>query len=189
MRSMEAPEPLNCPSCAEVFDSSGGALVMCPRCGGQVVPRSPGAKLFLLDTNAYDPILADAGLCQAVIGACHAGAIELLMTHVQRDELAEMPDSDKRDRALTLPFVMVVTYGMVLGVSRLGLARLGEPEEFEEIRNFSPRHSKDALLAITAKREGAVFVTNERRLSNFARRAAIEVWSSSEFADFVRNHG
>jgi predicted nucleic acid-binding protein len=81
-----------------------------------------------------------------------------------------------------LPFVIVATYGIVVGVSRLGLARIGEAEEFEEVRNFSPRHSKDALLAITAKREGAVFVTNERRLTNFARRAGIEVLSSEEFA-------
>ena len=148
-------------------------------------PRSAAAELFLLDTNAYDPIINDPSFSSTVEAACAVGVVELLLTHVQRDELFEIPDDEKRRRALSLPHVLVSTYGMILDVSRLGLARLGEPERIEAIRNSSMRHSHDALLATTAQQEGAVLVTNERRLTNFAQREGITVWSSARFRKHI----
>lgn len=180
-----ADEFVTCPSCGHATIGRTGQFVICPHCGGQASPRSPGARLVLLDSNAYDPIVDNPSLYRSVDAACRAGRIELLLTHVQSDELMRIPDPDRRRLALSLPHVVAATYGMILDVSRLGMARLGEPERIEAIRNHSVRHSRDALLASTAQKEGAVLVTNERRLTNFARRAAIEVWSAQEFFSFL----
>jgi predicted nucleic acid-binding protein len=183
----EGSGDLTCLSCGDVFAYPGSALFVCTRCGCQVQPRSPEARSFLLDSNAYDPLVDDPEARALVLAACEEGHVELLMTHVQWDELGEIADATRRNAAASIPFVIVSTYGMILGLSRVGLARLGERHEIEAIRNSRHKHSRDALLATTAHRHGAVLVTNDRRLERFARRHAIEVWSSNEFLDYLRS--
>ena len=182
----EWPE-LTCPSCGLLFLHPGGNVVVCDKCGAQVRPRRPGAKPFLLDSNAYDPLVDDPKAWRLAVEACRAGRIELLMTHVQWDELCEIGDAERRAMAASIPFVIVATYGMILGPSKVGLARIGEPEKVEAVRNYSDNHSHDALLAATAEKEGAILVTNDGRLTKFARRAGIEVWSSATFAAFLQS--
>jgi predicted nucleic acid-binding protein len=74
--------------------------------------------------------------------------------------------------------VDVPTYGFVLDVSRLGMARLEEPAPIKAIRAGNwEKHTKDALIAATAQYEGLILVTEERRLTNFARRELkLTVW-------------
>lgn len=69
---------LTCPSCQDVFPYPGGNVVVCDRCGAQVQPRSPGAGPFLLDSNAYDPLVGDSEVWQLAVEACRSGRIELL---------------------------------------------------------------------------------------------------------------
>lgn len=186
--SADVRRTLVCPSCGEVFGYPGSGLFVCTRCGTQVQPRSPKAKLFLLDTNAYDPLAGDPEARFLVTAACQQGRVELLMTHVQWDELCKIADGGKRTLATTIPFVIVATYGLILDTSRVGLARLGEQDKIEAIRNYKDKHSRDALLATTALMEGAVLVTNDRRLTNFARRETVEVWSSGDFVKYLRSN-
>jgi predicted nucleic acid-binding protein len=63
-----------------------------------------------------------------------------------------------------IPFVVAQTYGFVLDVSKMGLARFGESELRESVRSPEGNHTEDALLATTAKYEDAVLVTEDRRL-------------------------
>jgi hypothetical protein len=58
-----------------------------------------------------------------------------------------MPDAEKRRRTLSLPFVIIPTYGVIIDYSTIGLARFGDSDQFETIRNGSLRHTKDALIA------------------------------------------
>jgi predicted nucleic acid-binding protein len=177
---------LTCPSCQDVFPEPGGTVAVCDRCGTQVRPRSLGARPFMLDSNAYDPIVDDPALWELTVETCRSGRIELLLTHVQYDELCEIPQEERRNRAASIPFVIVATYGMILDTSKVGLTRLGEPDKVEAIRNNSHKHSRDALVAATAQHEGATLVTGDRRLSHRARQVGVEVWSPEEFADFRR---
>ena len=177
---------LSCPYCQLVFPDPGGAVVFCDRCETQVRPRSPGARPFMLDSNAYDPIIDDLDLWRLTIETCQSGRIELLLTHVQYDELCDIPQEERRNRAASIPFVVTPTYGLLLGTSKVGLARFGEPDKVEAIRNQSDRHSRDALIAATAQHEGATLVTNDDRLTRRARQVGVEVWSSAEFAAFLR---
>lgn len=185
--SADVRRSLVCPSCGEVFGYPGSGLFVCTRCGTQVQPRSPEAKLFLLDSNAYDPIADDPEARCLATAACQQGRVELLMTHVQWDELCKIAEAAKRTLVATIPFVIVATYGLIIGTSRVGLARLGEQDKTEAIRNYKDKHSRDALLATTALMEGAVLVTNDRRLTNFARRESVDVWSSGDFVKYLRS--
>jgi predicted nucleic acid-binding protein len=175
-----------CPFCGSAIDDAPNVRP-CPECASPVVPRSPNAKVFLLDSNAYDPIVDSPDLERLVIAACAAGKIELLLTHVQQDEL--MDDETRRNRTLALPSVLVPTYGFVVNASKLGLAQLGEPENINAIRSPTGGHTHDALLASTAQHHGAILVTNDDRLRNFALRQGIEAWRSADFERYVRALG
>ena len=159
---------------------------MCLRCGAQVLPaRQPDAMTLLLDSNVYDAIY-DADAVALVAALCVAGKIELLMTHVQHEELLGIPDAEKRVAIATIPFVIAPTYGFIFGVSKMGLARFGEPAKIDAIeKRVRRRHTNDALIAVTAEYESATLVTDDARLSNFAARAGIVVWASERFLQVV----
>jgi hypothetical protein len=124
-------------------------------------------------------------VAELVTTACGAGKIELLQTHLQRDEL--MRDETRRTRTLVLPCVFVPTYGVVFGTSRPGLAQFGEAEKLDAIRSESGGHTNDALIAATAQHHGATLVTDDHRLTNRAKSKGITVWTSAEFIEDVRD--
>lgn len=155
------------------------------RSGKADLVRPRRTRRFLVDSNVYDQLVVAPERQIPVIDCCEAGAIELLMTHVQVDELMAMPDDSKHGRVLAIPFTQVPTYGMVLGTSRVGLARFGEPELIDAVRSDEGNHVNDALLASTAKYEQAILVTNDRRLSNRAMEIEVEVWDSSRFLGYL----
>jgi predicted nucleic acid-binding protein len=121
----------------------------------------------VLDSNAVDPLLDLPGAYEAVLTALDAGRVELLFTHVNIDELAAVPDLDRRSRLLlTLVDIgrLVPTGAFALDVSRLNFARLNEDiDVVEALRSGNVDHTRDALIAATAIYEGCALVTNERR--------------------------
>ena len=120
-RSEGGVDRLTCKRCGESIESSQ-RFVVCPKCGNQIRPRAEGAKRFLLDSNVYDQLVATPERRRLIIDACETGQIELLMTHIQHDELMEHPDEAERAAIFAIPFVVTMTYGMVLGTSKLRLA-------------------------------------------------------------------
>jgi predicted nucleic acid-binding protein len=172
--------------CGAVDNLQESGVVICAQCGRQLSPRSPGAKAFLLDSNAYDKVVETDEIRELVMAACAGRQIELLMTHVQEDELRDIADAAKRARVGSLPSVVAATEGFIIDVSWLGSARVSESKVVEDVRNDSHRHSRDALLASTAAADGAVLVTADKRLRNFATRSGVEVWSPDDFLAFIR---
>jgi hypothetical protein len=83
---------------------------------------------------------------------------------VQADEVERTPDRERVRRLLTVPVEEVATYGFVVGYSRVGMARLSDPEPFESLRGGNLDHTEDALIAATADYENATLVTEDRRL-------------------------
>lgn len=134
---------------------------------------------FLLDSNVYDRLVETPEIQRRAIEAHTSGRIELLRTHVQVDELER--DIDKAPYTLAIPGTPVPTYGLVLGVSKLGLARFGETAKIDAIRSPQRNHTHDALLATTAQYEGAILVTEDRRLRRRAEGEGIEVWDADRF--------
>jgi predicted nucleic acid-binding protein len=138
-----------------------------------------------LDSNVYDLLVEAPESQRLVVNACERGQIELLMTHIQYDELINQPDEAKRAASLVIPFVIAPTYGMVPDTSKGGLARLGEPEKVDAIRSPTGKHTADALIATTAAHERAVLVTEDHRLTTQAQRQDLEVWTAAELISFV----
>lgn len=140
-------------------------------------------KRFVLDSMVYDRLVESSDRERKVIAAHEAGKLVLLMTHIQHDEL--MQDEQKRHRTLAIPFEVTSTYGVVLGKSKLGLARFGEPERIHAVSGGSINHVNDALIAATAKYENAVLVTDDKRLRRRAESEGIDLWGSEEFLAFL----
>ena len=141
-------------------------------------------RRVLLDSNAMD-LLADLpGAIDTVRAAIRSRTIELLHTHVTRDELAKIPDPDRRARLLEVVAELsnaTPTGAFILGHSRLGQARLNNDKHTVHVlRSHSVKHSPDALIAITAKVDRCALITNDRRLTNRARECGIEVLTPSE---------
>jgi hypothetical protein len=108
--------------------------------------RTTVTERFLVDTNAYDALVATEARWMHVVGLCLAGHVGLLMTDVQHEEIAAWLDSaDPADpdyadvgelvlRTLALPVVHVFTYGYVPGVSRPNFTRYGDPALLARLR-------------------------------------------------------
>jgi hypothetical protein len=159
---------ITCHRCGKDTPSSETGIVVCMDCGTQIQPRSLDAIRLVLDANIYDHLIATPEIQQAAIAAHQNGHVEFLMTSIQLDQITAVPDSDRRKAMVAIPFVITPTYGFVLGLSKLGLARFGESEQLEVVRGDQGNHTEDALLATTAKYEEAILVTEDKRLEKRA---------------------
>lgn len=166
---------------------------------------------FLLDNMVYDRLVEPSDRWHHVVGLCLAGHLGLLMTDIQHEEITANPDVEIVVKVLSLPAINVPASGVVLGVSRINMARFGDPDLLARLRSpgddavppwpeppdvpagnesrtqrLRKRHTGDALLAATALDERAVLVTGERRrLRNFAAREGIPVWDTERFLAHV----
>ena len=83
---------------------------------------------FLIDSNIHDKIIDIPGALDLITKLVRNGTIRLLTTRVQADELARTPDEQRLAELMTVPTERVLTYGFVLGYSRIGEARLSKSE-------------------------------------------------------------
>jgi hypothetical protein len=101
---------------------------------------------YLLDSNIFDKLADDEATLEIAKRLVESGRVDFLSTHVQADEIERTPDSDRVRRLLSVPAAGVPTYGFVVGYSRVGMARLTDPEPFESLRGDNLDHTGDALI-------------------------------------------
>jgi len=126
---------------------------------------------IMLDTNQYDKLLDAPVTYDRLLRLQSEEKIELLTTHIQRDELMAMNNIERRMRleAIFANARLTGTRGIILNKSRLGFARFGDDENhalIEHIRGEAwERKSNDALIAATAAKEADLFVTEDKPLA------------------------
>jgi len=133
---------------------------------------------FMLDTMIFDHVVADAPFAEALRVAAEAGQITIVTTHVQEDQIAAIPDADKREAVLRIPRSVVPTTGFALDVSRLGMARFADEQTSATIERIGQRHPKnvkDALIAATACDEADALVTEDKTLRKRIVREGLKV--------------
>ena len=114
--------------------------------------------------------------------------ISILTTHIQIDELSATPDIIRRKRLLECASEIcefIPTRGFVLGVSRLGMARLSNGEEIERIRQGNLRRTQDALISATASFDANFLVTEDHSFATRVQRNLPNV-QVLNFRGFVR---
>ena len=160
-------------------------------------------RRLLFDTNGIDAIATLDGLYDALRVALEAGDVEVLVTHVQVDELLVMADKntsdDQRERRGQLIAMLnglcnvrhIPTSGFVVGLSRMGSARLDD-ELKDEIANgpeFARKDSnlKDVLLVNTASADGAEFISFDGQALGYARGRHVAALTPEELLASLRS--
>jgi len=111
---------------------------------------------FMLDTMIFDHIVVDDAFAGAVQEAARSGSITIVTTHIQEDQISEIPDDEKRKAISRIPRDIVPTTGFALDVSRLRMARLADEvtsATIERIGRLHLRTVRDALIAASARDE------------------------------------
>ena len=151
----------------------------------------------MLDTNVIDKLAADPELVDLLSLSAQRGEIQLLVTHLQIDEVLEIGDHARaRREALlqvlaNLPAERVPTYGFLLDRSRLDHAALASDNHaalFRELTRSNPRHHEDVLILLTAAWLYADLVTENRKdLAKMAARIGVAVFDTQGLRGLVQN--
>jgi chromosomal replication initiation ATPase DnaA len=129
----------------------------------------------VFDTSVFDELVKPE--YQGLLTLLEEARFEILITHVQEDELQKIADPEKRRKILDLVEKItkkIPTVGFVLGSvnpskkgfegSRFNEALLGSAEEFDnfiEGKGNKAKHAADTLIALTAKHNADLLVAVE----------------------------
>jgi predicted nucleic acid-binding protein len=128
---------------------------------------------YMFDTNVFKNILKN-NICLDVF---YDG--ELYITHIQKDEIMAYKNVKKRNELLKIFNILeqeeLPTESLVLGTSRLGMARIGDGVLFTNIKNdldkieIKENNIEDALIAETAILNEITLVTFDNNLAVIAK--------------------
>ena len=154
---------------------------------------------LMLDTNVVDVLMTDSALLGLLRQATTSGAVELLVTHVQIDEVMSMgPNKRAKMESLVqlladLPARRVPTYGFVFDLSRFDNATFASEEHaaaFQEMTGGNTRHNEDALIVLTAAWYYADVVSeNVRDVPKMAALIGLRSYTTSELRLLLASAG
>lgn len=148
-------------------------------------------RTVVIDSNMVDYVLGLPGRYEAFLSAIEQGRLELLFTHVTLDEIAATPDEGRRGLLLVNLVSLgriVPTGAAVMDFSRLDYCRFTDEDDFgalEAFRSGNIKHTRDALIASTARYEKCALVTFDERLTKRAREHGLEVLTPEQLLDEV----
>lgn len=117
---------------------------------------------LMFDSNIFDDLISGN------IEIEFTDDVSIYVTHIQIDEINNCSDSDKRARLflimVKIKAQVVSTESSILGVSRLGSARLSGDNMLESLRKGNIKRTNDALIGETAIKNKLTLVTNDIEL-------------------------
>lgn len=141
-------------------------------------------RSVVMDSNAMDPFMDLLGAYETARAAVDAGDLEILFTHVTVEELAAIPDLERRCRLLIFLIDlgrMVPTGAFIVGASRLDFGRsCDDTESLGVLIGQGVKHLRDALIGATALIDDCALVTHDSRLSARARERGVEVLTTHQ---------
>jgi hypothetical protein len=153
----------------------------------------PVVRQVVIDNNSVDRFVDDPAAYEFARAAVESDELRIWYVHTTLEEVARTPDEERRFRllhALTALGKPVVSYGFVLGESRLDMAALTDDAGAEALAALASgnlshdNNRRDALVASTAQANGWAVLTEEaKRLRNRARALNIEVLNVELLAD------
>lgn len=142
----------------------------------------------MIDTSAVNFIADTPGAYDAVAAAVGRSDLEILYTHDVADEINQTRNPARREQLAAILGIArkIPARAFALNFSRLDEAALAGPDDLpamEALRSGGNiRHTRDALISITALRENCALLTSEKtRQPNRAREQGGEVLSMAQF--------
>ena len=127
---------------------------------------------MIFDSHIFDSILDGNPSVGKIVDSKSKG-FEYYITHIQVGELSNCPEADKRTKLSLIKTkiapILIPTDSFIVGTSRLGNARLGDGEIFNDIIKTSENKEKfinDALIGETAIKGGFTLITNDVKIKN-----------------------
>jgi hypothetical protein len=74
----------------------------------------------MLDTHIHDQIVQHAAVLRLIENAQAIGILSMISTHIQWDELSDIPDRNKREATMRIPVQRCATNGRTLGGFEMG---------------------------------------------------------------------
>ncbi len=148
--------------------------------------RSKKTKNFMFDTNVFDKILGGQIPISEIQRSIDLG-YKYFITHIQTDELSNIPDNKKEKRAKLILFLSIVapslipTESFVLGYTRSGFGKKGTAGYYEKLLNDKKTNVKDAIIAETAIKNGFTIITEDKHFIKKIKSLGGLVVDSKEF--------
>lgn len=144
----------------------------------------------MFDCNAHDPIIADQEYLDLLSRAQAWKRVELIETHIQRDEISAIRDEEKRLRIVSVygAATTACTVGVIEGVSRPGWADEDPNSAAQELlgdKIRTPNNWRDALQVATLGEKCDLFVTNDVGAAKMCAGIG-SVMGSPAFKEFLR---
>lgn len=121
---------------------------------------------LILDSNAFDDLVTG----KISLSEFDLNKSEIFITHIQVDELNECDDKEKRAKLFNFLTEIrpkkIPTESFVIGLSRIGSAKIGDGNLIEKLRDGNLKHTNDALIGETAIKQNLVLITNDKRFKN-----------------------
>jgi hypothetical protein len=152
---------------------------------------------IMFDSMIFDKLAAKPNLVDLLKGLVEDGAILVLTTHIQINELADIPDEEKRKKLSEIPLEItteiVPTSGAIFGVSAYGYSTHGDARDAEisidDVMAGSPNDVHDALISSTASVHADVLVTEDKGLTKKLKRlnhkSNLKVWDFDTLETFL----
>jgi hypothetical protein len=144
---------------------------------------------FMLDSDAIGDLVQDHPVARDSVVERHAkGDDRFMVTSVQRWQKGNY-ERDDEHRDACLDFVtaleLVPSEGFLLGPGILGFDRLANPDDLADYTTGGRHPGTDAIIGLTATREGAVLVTRDKALTKKAVSAGLIVWDTARLVEYV----
>ena len=152
-------------------------------------------KRIFLDSNIYDTFYTNPELRNLFDSAKRLHQIDPVITHINIDQINRMPTEKSFLRSSILSLINTLTTISTLGhidqISRSGWSTPAPNGTLEKIlgdQQLTTSNLEDALQAVTALKEDALFITNDRRLRNRCNmQKSDSAMNESEFQSFLRS--
>ena len=140
----------------------------------------------VLDTNIYDILATDTDRCELLRELILNGAVEVLVSPVVHDQLEASPF---KGLPTMFPVRLVSEAVAIVGVAKVGLARIGAGEVFTRHRGESSQY-EDAIIADTAHSDADIFVSEDNRCRKRLKEISVDLkcLNYEEFSAWLDEH-
>ena len=145
---------------------------------------------IMFDSNAFDKILD--GTIKIEDLEKSKEIFDYYITHIQTDELSNVPDSKKEKRNRFTLFLLhlapriIPTSCTILGHSRLNYCCLGKAEYYNQLLNESKNNINDSIIGETAIKNNLVIVTEDEKFKKKIIDIGGEAKTVSEFLNLIK---
>lgn len=145
----------------------------------------------MFDSNAFDA-LVEGRISLNLIQKSKEKSYEYHITHIQTDEIADIPDSKKDKRKLMILFLtsvkpdVIPTETFVLDHSRLDFGKLGNGEIYKQLVKEDNSNINDALIGETSINNNFLLITDDKELRNKVNSLGSTSKKISEFIELIK---